>query len=70
MDTSFIDSPTRFNPLLSDSADVESDDDKDQAELTDKQKKRFNGIARRKVEDYIEMRRLEKQNQDFYFDID
>lgn len=68
MDTSFIDSTTTFNPLLSELDDEENSDTEEGVEPVSKRQKRYNAEARRKVEDYIEMKRLEKMTRDFYFE--
>lgn len=70
MDTSFIDSTTTFNPLLSESGgeENESSDTEENVEPVSKRQKRYNAEARRKVEDHIEMKRLKKLTQDFFFE--
>jgi hypothetical protein len=71
MDTTFIDDSTpTFNPLLSESGDEEneSNDTEENVEPISKRQKRYNAEARRKVEDHIEMKRLEKMTRDFYFE--
>lgn len=68
MDTSLIDSTTTFNPLLSEPDDEESSDTEEGVESVSKRQKRYNAEARRKVEEYIEMKRLEKMIRDFYFE--
>ena len=70
MDTSFIDSTATFNPLFSESGDEEneSNDIEENAERVSKRQKRYNAEARRKVEEHIEMKRLKKLTQDFYFE--
>ena len=68
MDTSFIDSTPLFNPLLSESDDVENDDAENKAETADKRPKRYNAEARRKVEEYFEKKHLEQLTMDLFLD--
>jgi hypothetical protein len=72
METSLIDSSVTFNSSLDNIDDEESTESDTDSEVKTgsvyRQKKRFNGIARRKIEDYLEMKKLEQQNRDIFYD--
>ena len=68
METSFVESSTIYEPLLNDIGEDESGYAEDRASSDSKQKKSYNYLARRKVEEYLEMKNLKQQTYDFFID--
>jgi hypothetical protein len=68
MDTSFIDNPVLFNPLLSELDGEDRSENEARSEHAEKRQKRYNGAARRKVEEYFHMKDLEKLSRDSFLD--
>ena len=68
METSFVENTTLFEPLLNDIDDEEGSDSEDKSASSIKNKRRDSSIARRKIEDYLEMKKLKQQTYDFFYD--
>ena len=68
MEVSFIESTTLFEPLLNEIDNEDSDDTEEKSGATVKNKRRDSSLARRKIEDYLEMKKLKQQTYDFFYD--